>query len=238
MTGRALSSDWLKIRGKGIWFLVFLAPIGLTAMQALNFGLRLDYLKEQYAGNLWGGLLGNVFIFVPLALMLGATILSSMIAGIEHEQGSWKQLLALPISRPAVYLAKFLLACVLLIISSLLLTAGVIGLGLVLGFDAKEIPWAQALKLGLMPLAGALPVLSIELWFTLVSKNQALPVTFGIILAITGMFSLTISPHFPLAWAQMAWSSPTPYLYAGMGAGLGILIMLTGMMHFSRKDVA
>ncbi|MCK6077182.1 ABC transporter permease [Paenibacillus silvae] len=238
MTGRALSSDWLKIRGKGIWFLVFLAPIGLTAMQALNFGLRLDYLKEQYAGNLWGGLLGNVFIFVPLALMLGATILSSMIAGIEHEQGSWKQLLALPISRPAVYLAKFLLACVLLIISSLLLTAGVVGLGLVLGFDAKEIPWAQALKLGLMPLAGALPVLSIELWFTLVSKNQALPVTFGIILAITGMFSLTISPHFPLAWAQMAWSSPTPYLYAGMGAGLGILIMLTGMMHFSRKDVA
>ncbi|MBU5354989.1 ABC transporter permease [Paenibacillus silvae] len=238
MTGRALSSDWLKIRGKGIWFLVFLAPIGLTAMQALNFGLRLDYLKEQYAGNLWGGLLGNVVIFVPLALMLGATILSSMIAGIEHEQGSWKQLLALPISRPAVYLAKFLLACVLLIISSLLLTAGVIGLGLVLGFDAKEIPWAQALKLGLMPLAGALPVLSIELWFTLVSKNQALPVTFGIILAITGMFSLTISPHFPLAWAQMAWSSPTPYLYAGMGAGLGILIMLTGMMHFSRKDVA
>lgn len=75
MTGRALSSDWLKIRGKGIWFLVFLAPLGLTAMQALNFGLRLDYLKEQYADNLWGGLLGNVVVFVPLSLMLGATIL-------------------------------------------------------------------------------------------------------------------------------------------------------------------
>lgn len=107
-----------------------------------------------------------------------------------------------------------------------------------LGFDAKEIPWSQALKLGLMPLAGALPVLSIELWLTLVSKNQALPVTFGIILAITGMFALSISPQFPLAWAQMAWSAPNAYLYAGMGAGLGILIMLMGMMHFSRKDVA
>jgi hypothetical protein len=238
MTGRALSADWLKIRGKGIWFLVFLAPIGLTAMQALNFGLRLDYLKEQYADNLWGGLLGNVIVFVPLALMLGATILSSMIAGIEHEQGSWKQLLALPIPRPAVYLAKFLLACLLLIISCLLLTAGIVGLGLVLGFDAKDIPWGQALKLGLMPLAGALPVLSVELWLTLVSRNQALPVTFGIILAITGMFSLMISPQFPLAWAQMAWSAPNAYLYAGMGAGLGIIILLIGMMHFSRKDVA
>lgn len=238
MTGRALSADWLKIRGKGIWFLVFLAPIGLTAMQALNFGLRLDYLKEQYAENLWGGLFGNVMVFVPLALMLGATILSSMIAGIEHDQGSWKQLLAMPIPRSAVYLAKFLMACLLLIISCLLLSAGIVGLGLVLGFDAKEIPWSQALKLGLMPLAGALPVLSIELWLTLVSKNQALPVTFGIILAITGMFALSISPQFPLAWAQMAWSAPNAYAYAGMGAGLGILIMLMGMMHFSRKDVA
>ncbi|MGE6578779.1 ABC transporter permease [Paenibacillus xylanexedens] len=238
MTGRALSSDWLKIRGKGIWFLVFLAPLGLTAMQALNFGLRLDYLKEQYADNLWGGLLGNVVVFVPLSLMLGATILSSMIANVEHEQGSWKQLLAMPISRPAVYLAKFLLACVLLVISCLLLTAGIVGLGLILGFHASEIPWTHAIKLGLLPLAGALPVLSLELWLTMVNKNQALPVTLGIVLAITGMFSLSISPSFPLAWAQMAWNGPNPYLYAGMGAGLGLLILLLGMVHFSRKDVA
>lgn len=238
MTGRALSSDWLKIRGKGIWFLVFLAPIGLTAMQALNFGLRLDYLKEQYAGNLWEGLLGNMVVFVPLALMLGATILSSMIANVEHEQGSWKQLLALPISRSAVYLAKFLLACVLLIISCLLLTVGTVGLGLVLGFDAGEIPWTQAIKLGLLPLAGALPVLALELWLTMVAKNQALPVTLGIILAVMGLFSLSLSPLFPLAWAQMAWTGPNPLMYAGMGAGLGLLIMFVGMLHFSRKDVA
>lgn len=238
MTGRALSSDWLKIRGKGIWFLVFLAPIGLTAMQALNFGLRLDYLKEQYGNHLWEGLLDNVVVFVPLALMLGATILSSMIANVEHEQGSWKQLLAMPITRPAVYLAKFLLACVLLIISCLLLTAGTIGLGLVLGFDAGEIPWTHAIKLGLLPLAGALPVLSLELWLTMVNKNQALPVTLGIVLAVMGMFALSISPYFPLAWAQMAWISPKPFVYVGLGVGAGLLIMLLGMMHFSRKDVA
>ncbi|MCZ1263821.1 ABC transporter permease [Paenibacillus tundrae] len=238
MTGRALSSDWLKIRGKGIWFLVFLAPIGLTAMQALNFGLRLDYLKEQYGGHLWESLLDNVVVFVPLALMLGATILSSMIANVEHEQGSWKQLLAMPITRPAVYLAKFLLACMLLIISCLLLTAGTIGLGLLLGFDAGEIPWIHAIKLGLLPLAGALPVLSLELWLTMVNKNQALPVTLGIVLAVMGMFALSISPYFPLAWAQMAWISPKPFVYVGLGVGAGLLIMLLGMMHFSRKDVA
>ncbi|WP_337034955.1 ABC transporter permease [Paenibacillus illinoisensis] len=238
MTGRALSSDWLKIRGKGIWFLVFLAPIGLTLMQALNFGLRLDYLKGIYGDNLWNGLLENVVVFVPLALMLGATILSSMIANVEHEQGSWKQLLAMPIPRPAVYLAKFLLACVLLVISCLLLTAGIVILGLVFGFDAGELPWGQAIKLGLLPLAGALPVLSIELWLTMVTKNQALPVTLGIVLAITGMFALSISPSFPLAWAQMAWNGPNPFMYAGMGLAVGILIMLLGMMHFSRKDVA
>ncbi|WP_145050205.1 MULTISPECIES: ABC transporter permease [Paenibacillus] len=236
MTGRALSSDWLKIRGKGIWFLVFLAPIGLTLMQALNFGLRLDYLKGIYGGDLWEGLLENVIVFVPLALMLGATIISSMMANVEHEQGSWKQLLALPISRPAVYLAKFIMTCVLLIISCLLLSIGTVGLGLIFGFDASVIPWISIVKLGILPLAGALPVLSVELWLTMVSKNQALPVTFGIVLAVTGMFSLTISPHFPLAWSMMAWKGSL--IYPALGLGVGILIMLMGMVHFSRKDVA
>ncbi|MNP69019.1 hypothetical protein D3C76_1650560 [compost metagenome] len=72
----------------------------------------------------------------------------------------------------------------------------------------------------------------------MVAKNQALPVTLGIVLAITGMFALSISPSFPLAWAQMAWNGPNPFMYAGMGLAAGILIMLLGMMHFSRKDVA
>lgn len=236
MTGRALSSDWLKIRGKGIWFLVFLAPIGLTLMQALNFGLRLDYLKGIYGGDLWEGLLENVIVFVPLALMLGATIISSMMANVEHEQGSWKQLLALPISRQAVYLAKFIMTCVLLIISCLLLSVGIVGLGLIFGFDASVIPWLSVIKLGILPLAGALPVLAVELWLTMVSKNQALPVTFGIVLAVTGMFALTISPHFPLAWSMMAWKGS--WIYPVLGIGVGVVIMLMGMVHFSRKDVA
>jgi hypothetical protein len=53
MTRRALSADWLKIRGKGLWFLIFLGPVGLIAMQGLNFGLRYDYLREQYRADLW-----------------------------------------------------------------------------------------------------------------------------------------------------------------------------------------
>lgn len=65
MMWRALSADWLKIRGKGIWFLVFLGPIGLVAMQGLNFGLRYDYLRQQYSADLWGGLLDNVSGLCP-----------------------------------------------------------------------------------------------------------------------------------------------------------------------------
>ncbi|MXO77044.1 ABC transporter permease subunit, partial [Paenibacillus sp. OT2-17] len=106
---RALTADLLKARRKGIWFLVFLGPLGLVAMQALNFGLRYDYLIPRYKGHLWESLMDNIAMFVPLALVLGATMVASMLANVEHMSNSWKQLLALPISKFSVYMAKLTL---------------------------------------------------------------------------------------------------------------------------------
>lgn len=70
MMFRALSADWLKIRGRSIWFLAALGPIGLAAMQGLNFGLRYDYLMKSYAADPWGGLLENVLFLYRLPSFL------------------------------------------------------------------------------------------------------------------------------------------------------------------------
>lgn len=122
MIGKALSSDFLKIRRKGIWLLVFLGSVGLLAMQALNFGLRYDYLIDRYKADLWKGLIGEIFSFVPIALYLGATLISSQIANVEHQNNSWKQLLALPISRASVFTAKVLLGLIAMGVACLILS--------------------------------------------------------------------------------------------------------------------
>lgn len=233
---RSLSADFLKIRGKGIWFLIFLAPIGLVAMQALNFGLRLDYLKKQYADDLWGGLIDNVVIFVPIALYLGVTLVSSLVANVEHQMSSWKQLLALPISRTAVFSGKFTLCFLLLTASCILLPIFTIALGLALGFGT-DIPLSDILRMGFFPYLGALPLLALQLWLSLTFRNQALPVTFGVAAAIISPFTLQLPEWFPLNWPVFSYSGPHASWFVGAGIICGAVIMVMGMIHFNRKDV-
>lgn len=237
MTWRALSADWLKIRGKGLWFLVFLGPVGLIAMQGLNFGLRYDYLREQYGDDLWGVLLGNVSGFVPVALYLGGTLLCSLLANVEHQTSSWKQLLALPVSRTAVFTAKLLICLMLLIVSCLLLSVGVVILGLLLGFGIQPVPYADVLRIGFASYAAAMPVIALQLWLSLSSRNQTLPVTLGMTLSLLSLFSVFLSEWVPLTWPFLAWSAPHPWLFIGAGLLLGLLVLLPAALHFARKDV-
>lgn len=237
MMWRALSADWLKIRGKGLWFLVFLGPIGLVAMQGLNFGLRYDYLREQYSEDLWGGLLDNVASFVPIALFLGGTLVCSLIANVEHQMSSWKQLLALPISRTSVFMAKLVLCLLLVAVSCLLLSVGTVTLGLVLGFKVELIPYLDVLRIGFMSYIAALPVIALQLWLSLANRNQTLPVALGITLSLVSIFSMVLSEWVPLTWPYMAWESSHRLLFSGAGLLLGLLILLPGALHFARKDV-
>jgi len=234
---RALSADWLKIRGKGLWFLVFLGPLGLVAMQALNFGLRYDYMKQQYSPNLWGALLDNISFFVPLALYLGSTLVCSLIANIEHQTSSWKQLLALPISRFSVFMAKLILILLFLTLSCVLLSAGITVLGLLLGFGTETIPYWDIARIGFLSYGAVLPVLSLQLWLSLTFSNQAVPVSIGVIISLGSLFSIYLSEWVPLVWPYLAWSSPQHVLYAGTGILLGMLLLLPGALHFARKDV-
>ncbi|RJE84386.1 permease [Paenibacillus sp. 1011MAR3C5] len=231
---RAMRADWLKLKGKGFWFLVCLGPVGLIAMQALNFGLRYDYLKKLYADDLWGGLLDNMAVFVPIALLMGITILCSLIANIEHNTSSWKQLLALPISRTAVFFAKFAVAVIMLGVSCVLLALGTAALGLGLGFGSP-LPLADIAKLGFYPFIAALPLLALLLWMCLTLRNQAIPITLGVVLAVLSMFA--IAEWLPLTWPLLAYKAQNQEIFLAAGALGGFIVLLAGTVHFARRDV-
>ncbi|AIQ66639.1 ABC transporter permease [Paenibacillus graminis] len=237
MMWRSLSADWLKIRGKGLWFLVFLGPVGLLAMQGLNFGMRYDYLTGEYQSDLWGGLLSNLADFVPVALYLGGTLVCSLLANVEHQMSSWKQLLALPISRTSVFMAKLLICLLLVAVSCALLSVGTVVLGLLLGFGSQPVPYADVLRIGFASYAAALPVIALQLWLSLSSRNQTLPVSLGLTLSLLSLFSTFLSEWVPLSWPALAWSTSRPWLFSGAGLLLGLLVLLPGAVHFARKDV-
>ncbi|MWV45855.1 ABC transporter permease subunit [Paenibacillus sp. HJL G12] len=237
MVLRALSADLLKLRRRGVWFLVLLGSLGLVALQALNFGLRYDYLvRHLYKEDAWGGLIGEIVDFVPIALVLGVTLIASQIANVEHLNNSWKQLLALPISRAAVFTSKYLVGVIALTVACVLLFAGTIGLGLAFGFGAEHIPYLKILKLAFFPFLGALPMLALQLYLSLTFKNQALPIMIGITAAIATIFAGNYPDFLPLAWPFLAYYAK-PAVPVASGIVLFIIIYLLGTGHFARKDV-
>lgn len=233
-----LASDLLKIRKKGLWFLVFFAPFGLVLMNALNFGLRLDYLQDQYGKNgMWDGLLSAFSMFIPLAIMLGATILSSMMASIEHQNGSWKQLLALPVSRKSVFISKWVLITGLLLTSCVLLLFGIVILGIILEFEGS-IPWVDLLRLCFLPLAASLPMIVLLATLTMTHENQAVSVTLGVTLSIVGLFGPQFPDSVPVSWPMFSILTTNGSSFAVKGIILGILCLLLGMLYFQRKEVS
>ncbi len=236
MMMRVMASEFLKIRRKMILFLVFLGPIGVISLEAVNFGIRYDWLTGIYKEDLWGGLIGEVAMLSIPTIVIGLTILTSMIANIEHQTNAWKQLLSLPISKTKVFTGKVLLSVLLLLTACLLLAGGTIALGLLLKFGTS-IPFLYLMKMCFFPCLAALPLIILQIWLAITLKNQAIPLTSGILGAIVVMYSMNFPDWVPWKWPLLVneWNQPIYSVFAGLV--IGILLYFMSLIDFNRRDV-
>lgn len=231
-----MASELIKMRRKWILFLIILGPLGVVGLEAVNFFLRYDWLTKQYEKDLWGGLIENVQALAVPTLIIGITIITSMIANIEHQTNAWKQLLALPISKVKVFTGKFALTTFLLFISSTLLGIGTIILGLALKFGT-HIPYGYLVKLIYYPYLAALIFISLQIWLSITIKNQAIPLTIGIVGTVLSLYGGAFPDWVPYKWPTLIndWNEPLYSVVAGFS--LGILLCICGMVDFVRRDV-
>lgn len=235
MIGKLVMTDFLKIKRKGFWFLTFLGPVGVVALQMVNYGVRKDYLLQQSEDD-WGYYLLNVTSFTPLALVLGIAILTSFMASVEDETNAWKQLIALPVSKMNVYLSKFTVLAGLLFISSLILMVFSFGYGIFLDLG-DQIPYRELLKQSFYPYFAAVPILALQLWISMVSQNQGIPITAGI-LGVIFAYSAKLLPDWMIwKWPSLVNEWNDPLINVLLGVGVGLLLYLAGMIDFTRRDV-
>lgn len=237
MLQHLLAAEFLKLRRKWAWFLIFLGPFGVVALQALNFGVRYEYLTNHYADDLWGGLLENVQSLVPAVLIMGIAIITSIVAYVDHENRSWKHLLSLPISKYSLLSAKFIVSIVLLGIASLLLVIGTVILGISLKFGVVSIPLMDITKMAFYSYLAALPILALQLWIAVVYSHQGAAITIGILGALFSTYSFKLPDWVIWKWPSLLnnWEVPAYSAYLGIGSALGIFLMAT--IHFKKRDV-
>ncbi|MEI5908502.1 ABC transporter permease [Bacillus spongiae] len=235
MIGRLLTTDFLKIKRKGIWFLTFLGPFGVVAMQMVNYGVRKDYLLQQSEDN-WGYYLLNVSGFTPLALVLGIAILTSFMASIENETNAWKQLISLPVSKMSIYLSKFIVLACLLWISSLILMVLTLSYGIFLDLG-DSIPFFELIKYSFYPYFAVLPILALQLWIATVSRNQGIPITTGVLGVIFTYSAYKLPDWMIWKWPSLMNEWGEPIVNVMLGVAVGCILYVVGMVDFTRRDV-
>ncbi|WP_265939472.1 ABC transporter permease [Bacillus thuringiensis] len=228
-----LASECLKLKRKWIWFLIVIAPIGVIILQSINFHLRYDFLTEKYKSNLWGGLLSNIQSLSLPAILLGITIITSILAHLEHSSTSWKHLLILPIEKRKIFVTKFILSFSLLLLSCLILFIGSVFLGINLKFG-NSIPWLEVIKISFFPYISSLPIFALQLWLSIVYKNQGITLMVGVLGTVVAMFSNSLPDWILWKFPSIASQSNTVII---CGIIVGMLLLFIATFDFVKRDV-
>ncbi|MFE7822052.1 ABC transporter permease [Priestia megaterium] len=245
MISRAISSDIIKYKRTRLWLIPILVPFIIILANAANIFLRYDTItkKVQQDGmTMWDPIWIFSFFLILLAIPLEVTLITSIISNIEHQANSWKTIFSMPVSRFTIYWNKFIWSTVLCITSGVILTVGIIGLGLLLG--NSSFPWVYILGFSLLPFLAAVPLIALQLWVAMIFRNQAIPITLGSL----GILLAIITGQLPLGkwlpWSFFVQVLPPPKVathlrwdVVGMGLIVGTIILILGSLHFKRKEL-
>ncbi|HZU87238.1 MAG TPA: ABC transporter permease, partial [Anaerolineaceae bacterium] len=191
---RAFWAESLKLKRTLLFWSVFLAPLATGLMIALM--VEGDDLRNLGTDSGWLYLQNAVIMFwailmIPLLIALQTTLLSQL----EHGEKNWKHLHALPIPRPAIYLAKWLMANLLALMSSLLLVVVVILTGLFLvtfvnpdNGLASPIPLGEMLSQSLSIYIMMLLAISIQTWVSIRWSSFLVPIGVGMVATFANIF--------------------------------------------------
>jgi len=193
--------------------------------------------KASFIGSAdWHGFLGLMLQMGLTLGLVGPAIVTIWVFGREYSDRVIKDLLALPVSRTNIVMAKFIIAFAWsLLLMGLLFVCALLS-GLVVHLDA----WSSELILKNLKIYSAISLLTILLFplislITCISRGYLLPVGVTILLLISTQFLIigmpSITPYFP--WAIPGLISgvagpfspkalPISYVILGLTSILGI----------------
>ena len=241
MLFRVIISEIKKTRWSVIIQIIFVT-IALSTFTGISNYMFRNPDEEKW---LWY-LIMSLYFYGSMLFPLLAGILAALICRYEHIGGGWKQLLALPVTRTQVYLSKYLMIIFFLALTQLLLLVAIVVGGTIIGIE-EPIPWGMMLKSVITGWVAILPLAALQLWFSILLSNFALPMTINVIFSIPAMLisqSEMFGPYYP--WAQpFLGMMPTGYdflnvsfetlLYVILGGW--ILSFFGGLITFNRRDM-
>ena len=184
---RALRIEFLKIRYKKIWLIVF----SIIFVQGL---WELWAVRKMDANDLIQGWMFCLYQFPLLntiMMPITAAVVASRLCDVEHK-GEMLKLLYTVMPERKLFFTKFICGAFFMTVATLLQVLIIVSIGLLKGFSGG-IPLDKILFYFLFTVLINVTILLIQQILSLFYINQMIPITIGLLGSFIGLFSLFFS---------------------------------------------
>lgn len=240
---RALHAELLKLKRTLAFRVIFVLPFLVATLQFF-----IAWRTKRFASdfNLWETLqTSSLQIWAVFMMPLLIALVTALLNGIEHSDRQWKHLFALPVPRYSVYFAKVIVAQALILISTFILAALIVLVGIAAISlrpelaNAGPVPYGWIARHATFVWLASWLIIAIHTWVSVRWSGFPIPLGTGIAGTFFALFaaSAAIGKYYP-------WLLPMNIFLEGRGTAAlvlgvagGIVAVLVGCFEFVRRDV-
>lgn len=242
MLFKLLKAERLKLKRSPVWLAFLLMPVIPALLGSLNYLGNLELLQSEWYSLWTQHTLFTDYFFLPI--MIG--IYCSYIMHQEETHRCWNKMLAFPVSRNLIFIAKLLCAAFMIFLSEVWICILYVLSGKIIGMTSAP-PVDKIIVWCLLGTLGGIVMASIQLMLSLFIKNFALPVAIALLGGLSGL--LFLAKHLGHVWpySLMAYgmnsNAPQELPETGYPAFVAICIayiavfMLISSLILSRRDI-
>ncbi|BAB04166.1 ABC transporter permease [Halalkalibacterium halodurans] len=205
-----LEVEWNKLKHMKVWIIVIAGPL---LASVIGFFPYFTIDASEWIALATQMILAHSALFLPLL----TGIYAALICSYEHQHGGWKQLLALPVERYHVYIAKFVVIITLLLLTQIVFFFSVWLVGVARGYSISSFTYMPLLVSVLAGFLSCLPLAALQLWLATRFTSFAAPSVMNVMLTVPAILianSEVLGPLYP-------WAHPLLSMTQGFSMGLG-----------------
>jgi lantibiotic transport system permease protein len=251
---RVIDAELLKMKRTVALKMVVISPaavvllVFLAAYQAPFSTLNFNGIRNKWMVLASLTLRAWAILMMPLYI----TLETALVAGLDHSENQWKSLLARPVPRWTLYVAKLLVVMAMTVLSTLVLLCGILIDGSVLARVQSAVafgfpvPWAAIFQDGAKVMGLAFLALTIQHWVSLRWRSFSVSIGTGILALVVGFFAVAAGQqadgwiqYFPWALPMLVLARQPHNIEAALliSTTFGLGVVAAGCLDFCRREV-
>jgi lantibiotic transport system permease protein len=246
---RGLHAELLKLKGTLALALCFVAPLTVITLNTLMALTRTPSSSngiQQIDFAQWAMIQCSFWSILMLPLFI--TLQSALLAGVEHSNQQWKNLLALPIPKPVHFISKWLILWLMNALATLVLMLMIPASGFLLDAASDtieltgKVPVAKLALLSLQLCITSSLMLGIQTLIALRWRSFTVASASGMVATVAGFLiaqSSRFGHYYPWALPVQLFTNPPAHLESALwfgGVG-GFVSLVAGAWYFKHREM-